>query len=126
MKIFLLILFGALGGVVGGMGMGGGTILIPLLTLFLSIPQHTAQAINLISFIPMSIVCLVIHSKNGLVEYKKSWIVVLIAVLGAVGGAFLSKHISGKLLSKILGIFLALLGLIQIFVFFSKKNKNKH
>ena len=39
MEIFLLILFGFLAGIIGGMGMGGGTILIPLLTIFLSISQ---------------------------------------------------------------------------------------
>lgn len=125
MNIFWLILFGILGGVIGGMGMGGGTLLIPLLTIFLSMPQHTAQAINLISFIPMSLVCLIIHTKNGLVDYKKTWWVALIAVVSAVGGALLSKQISGNILSKILGAFLTLLGLIQIFAFFNKKNKNK-
>ena len=36
MTIFLLILFGLLGGIFGGMGMGGGTMLIPLLTIFLN------------------------------------------------------------------------------------------
>ena len=51
MQYFLYVLFGLLGGLIGGMGMGGGTILIPLLTLFLNIPQLQAQTINLISFI---------------------------------------------------------------------------
>ena len=33
---------GILGGILGGMGMGGGTVLIPLLTLFYGVGQHTA------------------------------------------------------------------------------------
>lgn len=53
----LLIVFGFLGGILGGMGMGGGTLLIPLLS-FLDIPQRTIQAINLIGFLPMSAVAL--------------------------------------------------------------------
>ena len=69
MEYFLYILFGALGGLIGGMGMGGGTILIPLLTLFLNVPQLQAQTINLISFIPMAIVSLIIHIKNKLVDF---------------------------------------------------------
>ncbi len=69
MQYFLYVLFGLLGGLIGGMGMGGGTILIPLLTLFLNIPQLQAQTINLISFIPMAIVTLVIHIKNKLVDF---------------------------------------------------------
>ena len=37
------LIFGALGGVLGGMGMGGGTLLIPLLTLFTKTEQKEAQ-----------------------------------------------------------------------------------
>ena len=52
MQIFLLILAGIVGGIIGGMGMGGGTLLIPILTIFLDVPQKNAQAINLVAFIP--------------------------------------------------------------------------
>ena len=62
---------GVLGGVLGGMGMGGGTLLIPLLTIFYKVSQHTAQAVNLISFIPMAVVALIIHIKNKLVDFNK-------------------------------------------------------
>jgi uncharacterized membrane protein YfcA len=47
----LYILVGIIGGVLGGMGMGGGTLLIPMLGIFFGLEQHVAQAINLISFI---------------------------------------------------------------------------
>ena len=65
MQYFLFSLFGFLGGVLGGMGMGGGTVLIPLLTVFLNVGQKTAQAINLIAFSPMAAVALFVHFKNG-------------------------------------------------------------
>ena len=61
---------GILSGVLGGMGMGGGTILIPLLSIFYGVNQHIAQATNLISFIPMASVALIIHLKNKMVEFK--------------------------------------------------------
>ena len=66
-EIVKFILIGLGSGVLGGMGMGGGTALIPLLTIFTSVHQKTAQAINLISFIPMAVVALFLHVKNGLV-----------------------------------------------------------
>ena len=50
-----LILIGIISGIVTGMGMGGGSILILILTAFMSVNQHTAQATNLIFFIPTSI-----------------------------------------------------------------------
>ena len=56
MQIFLLILAGIVGGIIGGMGMGGGTLLIPILTIFLDVEQKNAQAINLVAFIPMAII----------------------------------------------------------------------
>ena len=68
MEYLFYALAGLAGGMLGGMGMGGGTVLIPLLTILLGVPQHAAQAINLISFLPMAGVALIIHFKNGLVE----------------------------------------------------------
>ena len=50
MQIFLLILAGIVGGIIGGMGMGGGTLLIPILTIFLDVEQKNAQAINLVAY----------------------------------------------------------------------------
>ena len=46
------ILIGMISGIVSGTGMGGGTILIFLLTFMMGIEQHVAQATNLIFFIP--------------------------------------------------------------------------
>jgi uncharacterized membrane protein YfcA len=69
-------LCGLLGGVLGGMGLGGGTVLIPLLTILVGVSQHSAQGANLLSFIPMSIIALVIHVKNKLIDYK--WLLYMI------------------------------------------------
>lgn len=44
--------------------MGGGTLLIPLLTLGLDVPQQTAQLLNLLTFIPMSAFALIVHAKT--------------------------------------------------------------
>ena len=51
----LEMLIGFISGIVSGTGMGGGTILILCLSIFLEINQKTAQATNLIFFIPTSI-----------------------------------------------------------------------
>ena len=67
----IIIIVSALGGLIGGMGMGGGTLLIPLLTLCAGVEQHLAQAINLIAFVPMSIIAVCIHKKNGYVCFMR-------------------------------------------------------
>ena len=60
------ILIGMISGIVSGTGMGGGTILIFLLTFMMGIEQHVSQATNLIFFIPTSIVAIIINIKNPL------------------------------------------------------------
>ena len=44
--------------------MGGGTILILLLSIFLGLNQHTAQATNLVFFIPTAVTSVFIGIKN--------------------------------------------------------------
>lgn len=114
MKIFILIAIGLAGGVIGGMGMGGGTLLIPLITVCTDIEQHIAQAINLIAFVPMSVMALVIHIKNKLVDYKAFLWTALPAVALSVLAAYVSRLVGGKKLSMYFGIFLILLGLYQL------------
>ena len=65
----LVSIIGFFAGIIGGMGMGGGTILIPALVLLANIDPKLAQSINLISSIPMTIVALFIHVKNKNVEF---------------------------------------------------------
>ncbi len=77
MSFYLYFLCGILGGVLGGMGMGGGTVLIPLLTIFCGVEQGAAQGVNLLSFLPMSLLALTVHAKNGLL--KKEGLFYLIA-----------------------------------------------
>jgi len=112
MKIVFLLI-GILGGVLGGLGMGGGTILIPLLS-FTSLSQHTAQAINLVSFIPMAIVSLVIHAKNGLVEKKGIFAIIVPAVAFAILGSIFASVIKGKILKKCFGGFLVILSVFSL------------
>ena len=110
----LYFVVGVIGGVLGGMGMGGGTLLIPMLTIFFSVEQHTAQAINLIAFIPMAIVALIIHLKNKLIDFKKVWLIIFAGVITCVIGSLIAKALSGEILKKIFGAFLLCLSVYQI------------
>ena len=59
------ILIGLVSGIVSGTGMGGGTVLIFLLTIMNNVEQHIAQATNLIFFIPTSIMAIIVNLKNN-------------------------------------------------------------
>lgn len=69
------ILIGIISGLVSGMGMGGGTILILCLSLFLGKDQHIAQGANLIFFIPTSITSIITNIKQKLIKWKIGLIV---------------------------------------------------
>lgn len=112
--IFWEILAGALGGIVGGMGMGGGTLTIPILTIFLAYEQLQAQGVNLIAFLPMSVVALIIHFKNKLVDFKSTWGLALIGSLFSLIGALVANQLSNIVLKKLFAVFLIGLGIWQI------------
>lgn len=124
MEWLWLIIIGFIGGVLGGMGMGGGTLLIPLLTIFLKLEQNVAQGINLLAFLPMSIVALSIHFKNGLVDINRSWPIVILGIISAVAGSFLANYLEPSQLKIYFAIFLILLGVFQFVSLFFKKKIN--
>ncbi len=107
---------GLLGGVLGGMGMGGGTVLIPLLNIFYGVGQHTAQAVNLISFIPMAVVALILHVKNKLVEFNKILLIIIPGVFTCVLGCYIARAITGDVLRRCFGGFLILLSVFQLII----------
>jgi len=127
LQIILLLACGLAGGIFGGMGMGGGTVLIPLITIFCGIEQHTAQAINLVSFIPMAAVALIFHIKNRLVELKPALWLIIPALATSVGAGFLAGVTEPGILRKCFGGFLiafALYSIVSLIIsLVSRKNK---
>lgn len=113
-KFIILIICSVLGGVIGGMGMGGGTLTIPLLTIFCALTQHQAQALNLVAFIPMAAVTLIIHTKNHLVEYKKALPLAVPALITSVLCSFAALKTKSGVLALCYGIFLTALGVYQL------------
>ena len=115
MRFLVGLTAGIAGGVLGGMGMGGGTVLIPILTIFCGVPQHMAQSVNLLTFLPMSALSLRVHAQNGLLDTKGAlWMMVPATVLSALGAVFVQGVASGALRVGF-GIFLCLLSLYQFY-----------
>jgi uncharacterized membrane protein YfcA len=110
----LFTIIGFFAGIIGGMGMGGGTILIPALILFAHIDPKIAQSVNLLSSIPMTIFALIIHIRNKNVVFSLVLPIALFGVLGAICGSFVATYISSKVLKKVFGVFLLIVGIIEI------------
>ncbi|MDD3396995.1 MAG: TSUP family transporter [Clostridia bacterium] len=120
MEIFLTILFGIIGGVFGGMGMGGGTLLIPLLTIFLAVNQKLAQGNNLISFLIMAIIVLIIHIKNKMVDLKSIILLDIFGIAFCIVGALLISVIDSEILHYIFAGFLIILSFFEFFKLIKK------
>ena len=119
------VLIGIISGTISGTGMGGGTILIFLLTVLCGLEQHIAQATNLIFFIPTSIVAIIVNIKNKNVDLKLATIISIFGILGAIIGANISIHIDVKILKKCFGIFLAIIAINEIYTISKKYKKEK-
>ena len=115
MSFYLYALAGFFSGMLGGMGMGGGTILIPVLTIFLGVGQHAAQAANLIAFLPMALFSLKMHKERGLLKTEGVAGIVIPALVTSVATAFLTALLPGEILGKLFGAFLILLGIKGLF-----------
>ena len=96
------------------MGMGGGTALIPLLTLLLGVPQAAAQGVNLLSFFPMAALALTVHAKNGLLKKEGLLFLVLPALVLSAAAALLAAHLPALLLRRAFGSFLVALSLFRL------------
>ena len=106
MLFYLYLLLGFIGGIPAGMGMGGGTVTIPLLTLIGGVNQKIAQCANLFSFLPMSVGALKMHAENGLVKKEGILWIILPALALSLAGTTLASALSSQFLQKAFGAFL--------------------
>lgn len=125
------ILIGTFSGIFSGIGMGGGTILIFLLTIFLNIEQHLAQSTNLIYFIPTAIAAIFINYKNKNIDLNLAIFTSIGGIIGAIIGAIISINTDVLKLKKMFGIFLAIIVIHEIYTLFKeykhyKKRDNKN
>ncbi len=123
MTYFLYILFGLIGGIFGGMGMGGGTLLIPLLSIFLNMEQSLCQGINLLTFLVMALFSLFIHYKNNLLRFDGVISIIIGGVFFSILGSLIATNIDGKILKISFGVFLCILGIFQFIKVFKNKKK---
>ena len=100
MNVVLLAVIGLLSGIISGMGVGGGTILIPALVMMTDISQQGIQGINLIYFIPTAVIALITHVKSGNVEKKVVKPIVI--------------SIDSGMLRKIFAVFLVFMGIGEL------------
>lgn len=123
--MILNAMIAVLSGFLGAIGVGGGSVLIIYLTLFLSMPQLKAQGINLLFFIPCSLVGLIFHIKNKLIDFKLAVPLILFGLLGVVGGFLLNQIMDETIIRKVFGAFIIIIAAYQLFSVWKEKKQKK-
>src|SRR5664279_390042 len=115
----ILLLAGAfVAGLLGSLtGLGGGVVLIPLLTLVFKVDIHYAIGTSLISVIATSSGAAAAYVKEGITNVRLGMFLELATTIGAITGAFLSSYISTSVIAIIFGCVLVFSAITS----FSKK-----
>ena len=119
-------LIGLIAGIIGGLGMGGGTVLILLLTIFMNIEQTIAQGSNIIFFIPTAIASIFIFIKNKYINFKVAIPICLWGLVGAFIGARISTKLQINVLRKCFGVFLIIIAIYQSYSLYNTYRKKKN
>jgi uncharacterized membrane protein YfcA len=103
-----LAIVGGLGAglVSGAVGIGGGQVFVPILTIGFRLPQPLAQGTSLAAIIPTAIVGGITHLREGNVVAEAAIWMGMGALVGAVIGALIAVEVPAELLARIFGAFL--------------------
>jgi uncharacterized membrane protein YfcA len=116
---WVFIILGLCAGVIGGMlGLGSGTLMIPVLVLLFRFEQKSAQGTALAVMVPMTLVGAIRYWRNPDVEL--SGVVIILLALGAVAGTLVGTELAARLsagtLRKLFAIFLVVVAARMFFV----------
>jgi len=107
-----LISFGVLAGVTSGLlGVGGGTVIVPFLTLAVGLSQHAAEATSLLVILPTAIAASFVLRHRGVGDLGLALRLGLYGAVGSVLGALLALALPASTLRIVFAIFVGLVGL---------------
>lgn len=92
-------ILGLAGGIVGGMlGVGGGILFVPALTIFLDQPQVVAEATSLVAIVPVAVVGAWRQREHGNVRLADGIWIGTLSPLGVLIGVVASNAVSQRAL----------------------------
>ena len=114
--IVLLLILGLIAGVFSGLiGVGGGIIIVPVLTLFFGFTQKLAQGTTLALLLPpIGLLAVYTYYKSGYVDVKAAILICLGFILGGLVGAKIAVNIPNGLLVKLFGSVMIILGIYTV------------
>ena len=99
-RLTRLAVIGTLAGAFSALlGVGGGTVIVPLLVLWLGYGEHEATGTSLAAIVVIAVLGTIGHAAYGNVRFGDGVLVGLPAVLGVVIGTSFQQRISGRAIS---------------------------
>ena len=114
-KILPLALWGfAIGFITGLLGAGGGFLIIPALVLFVKLPMKTAIGTSLVIIAINSIFGFLFSLKQTHLDWKILLLFTALSIIGIYSGSLWAEKIPGKVLKKLFGWFVLVIGIYII------------
>src|SRR5919199_1419896 len=86
------------------LGVGGGTVIVPLLVLWLGYGEHEATGTSLVAIVLIAVFGAAIHGAYGNVDIGKGILVGIPALVGVTAGTALQQRLSGRAISGIFAL----------------------
>ena len=108
---WVFVVLGICAGVISGtLGLGSGTVIVPVLVLLCDFEQKSAQGTALAAMVPMALVGALLYWKNPDIGMNTLVIGLIIfgALAGTLAGAELASRLPSHALRKVFAIFLVI------------------
>lgn len=114
-SLWLCVILGTVLGFLSGLGVGGGSLLMLWLTVVLNYPQDTARQINLLFFLPCSLIACIFRRYQGYLNLRKAYPAIIAGCVSACIFSSIGSNLDTSLLKKLFGALLLYTGIRELF-----------
>ncbi|HSS33625.1 MAG TPA: TSUP family transporter [Solirubrobacterales bacterium] len=99
MNEVLAVLIAVAGGLAGGLvGVGGGVLFVPALTIFLGLSQVEAESTSLLMIVIVALVGAIRQNGYGNVRIREAMVIALLSPFGVLAGVAIANNVSERAL----------------------------
>lgn len=110
----MFIIISVISGIISGMGIGGGSVFVMLMTMFNILDHKTAMAYNLIMFIVVGITATINNIKDKKFDKKLFLKIIVFCIIGSFVGVYFTKQVPTDNLKQYFYIFILIIGIYEI------------
>jgi uncharacterized membrane protein YfcA len=111
-RLAKLAVIGTAAGMFSGLfGVGGGTVIVPLLILWFAYGEHEATGTSLAAIVVIAVIGAIVQGAYGNVDIGKGMLVGIPAVGGVIAGTSLQQRLSGRTVSLIFATLLVVVAI---------------